>query len=292
MTNEHSGFLLLDKPENWSTFDLIRDLRKKISMRKLGHTGTLDPFATGLVILCLGKATRLSSLLLDQDKEYLAEMELGSRTDTGDISGVTIENKSIPSISDKMFTEAVKEIKNITIQTPPRYSAIKIKGKPAYKLAREGKEFDLTERMVKIHSFEICSFQNNVIVYRTKVSKGTYIRTLTEDFAELLGSVAFTRALRRISIGNIDVGQAVRPEEINETNWQDYLIPINTILRDYPHIILSGDQLALFFNGNKILLPPAEYPSEVLVFNASDKKECIGWGIIKERVLHPRKVFK
>lgn len=290
--NINSGFILLDKPENWSTFDLIRDLRKKISMRKLGHTGTLDPFATGLVVLCLGKATRLSSLLLDQDKEYLVEMELGSRTDTGDISGVTIEKKDIPPLSDRMISDAVDEIKNITVQTPPRYSAIKIKGKPAYKLAREGKEFDLAERMVKIHSFEISSFQSNIIIYRTRVSKGTYIRTLSETFAGLLGSIAYTRTLRRTSIGNINVGQAVRPEEINETNWQEYLIPINTILQDYPHINLSGEQIALFFNGNKILLPPADYPSEVLVFNASDKNECIGWGIMKERVLYPRKVFK
>ena len=291
--NETSGFLLLDKPEGWSTFDLIRDIRKKSGMRKFGHTGTLDPFATGLVILCAGNFTRLSSLLLGKEKEYLVEMELGVKRDSGDVTGEIIEEKESPQLNEEKLLQGVSSILKITSQKPPRFSAVKVNGKRAYKLARMGEEFELAAKEIRVHSFEICSYQNNLIKYRTLVSKGTYIRTLTETFAEFLGTLAYTKSLRRMAIGKIPVTEAIIPGNINEENWRSFLQPVEKILQDYPEIILNEQQSRAFIHGQKISLSGKENDGEYLIFATDNDKdrEFLGSGLLNEGLLHPRKVL-
>ncbi|MBW6516147.1 MAG: tRNA pseudouridine(55) synthase TruB [Candidatus Cloacimonetes bacterium] len=288
-----SGFMLLDKPEEWTTFDLIRDLRKKSGIKKIGHTGTLDPFATGLVILTIGKITRLSSLLLGLDKDYLVEIELGLRKDTGDITGNTIETGEIPDLTEQKIREISKLILETTSQIPPNYSAVKVNGKRAYKLAREGKDFTLTEKTIQIHTFEICSVKEGIITYKTKVSKGTYIRALTETFAEMLGTIAYTRSLQRTKIGHLTVEDAISPLNISETNWQDYLKSVPQVLPSYQSIRLDSKQIIHFLHGQTITLQESGMTGEVLVYGLSenDLENCLGIGIIKDCVLHPQKVL-
>jgi tRNA pseudouridine55 synthase len=292
----NSGFLLLDKPSGFTSFDLIRDLRKKSGLRKIGHTGTLDPFATGLSILCLGKTTRLSSFLLGQNKVYQAEIELGRKTDTGDVTGEMIAEKEIPSLSSETVSHAAREMLNLRLQLPPRYSAVKVSGKPAYKMARKGESFSLQEKNIRIYSFEISAIVDNIISYRAEVSKGTYIRTLSETFAETLGTVAYTRALRRLAIGRLSVSEAVPPAEITSENWQSHLKPISSVLGDYPHLLLNPEECESFLHGRRIVRDKEETEGEFLVYGVAgdikkDNPECLGWGILRDRVLSPKIVL-
>lgn len=312
-----SGFLLVNKPENWTTFTLIRDLRKKSGFRKIGHTGTLDPFATGLVILCVGNTTRLSDLVTGQDKEYLVEIELGKKSDTGDSTGSIIEEKGIPSLNDSKIAKAAESMLEIESQVPPRFSAIKINGQPAYKRARKGEDFRLQPRKITVHSFSISSCSDKRIVYRTRVSKGTYIRTLTEVFAERLGTVAFTSSLCRTAIGRISLEAAVSPADYHQENWQEYLKPIREILSDYQTVNLSRKQACHFLNGKSVNLSLLNAFGGHLVFIGQDiinslpedgetedkaaeepesyivpkENDCLGWGIVDKGILYPKIVI-
>ncbi len=311
-----SGFFFLDKPKGWSTFDLIRDLRKKTSQRKIGHTGTLDPFATGLVILCLNKATRLSNLLTLSDKEYVAEIVLGFKTDTKDTEGQIISEAPIPILNDKLVTEATRKTLLLTEQIPPAYSAVKIDGKPSYQYARKGEEKEHKARVIKVFSFDtISTLQDkipcNSLIYRSKVSKGTYIRVLTEQFAEILGTIAYTKELRRVKVGTHSIKDAVTPEQITPDNWQNFLRPIHSVFADFPSVHITEKGSKAFVNGNRVLLSSAlsasiiikstnnelfdiDYFSqasglEALVYNRDNN--TLGLGIIERGYLKPKLVF-
>jgi tRNA pseudouridine55 synthase len=288
-----SGFLLLDKPEGWTTFDLIRDLRKKSGIKKIGHTGTLDPFATGLVILCIGKATRLSSLILAEDKEYLATIELGKMTESGDSTGNLIKSEELPNITEEIINESVAKTLKLTSQVPPQHSAVKINGKPAYKYARKGISLELEERAIKVYDFSIISMSDNFITYRTKVSKGTYVRSLTESFAEYMGTIAYTKELCRLSIGKIDLEEAVHPDSIDSSNWKDYLRSVSDVLSDYPTCYLNDKQSLLFTQGQKIFVENhIQEMEEVLVYQSSSPTPTfIGTASISNNILKPTRVL-
>lgn len=288
-----SGFLLLDKPEGWTTFDLIRDLRKKSGIKKIGHTGTLDPFATGLVILCIDKATRLSSLILAEDKEYLATIELGKMTESGDSTGNLTKSEKIPKITEEIINEAVAKTLKLTSQVPPQHSAIKIDGKPAYKYARKGISIELAERTIQVYDFSIISMNDNLITYRTKVSKGTYIRSLTESFAEYMGTIAYTKELRRLSIGKISIEKAIQPDKIDSSNWKDYLRSASDVLSDYPTYYLDDKQSLLFTQGQKILVEnQIQEAEEILVYQSSvPTSKFIGTASISNNTLKPTRVL-
>jgi len=316
--NDVSGFFYLDKPEDCTSFDLIRSLRKITSQKKFGHTGTLDPFASGLIILCLNKATKLSSLIINSDKEYLVQMELGTKTDTGDRDGNILLVKEPPILSEEQVFKAASKIKELKTQIPPQYSAKKIQGKAAYKYAREGKEVFLKEKNISIHDFNIISVSGNSIVYRAKVSKGTYVRTLSETFAEYLGTIAYTTNLRRLSVGNITINKAVKLEAVTPDNWQDYLVPISQYNWDIPHLNLEESEARAFLNGSSITLNEKQLEELVEIlqldgdFNlntemhklnankivaylksnkTSGENECLGIASIKNGVLYPKRVL-
>ena len=282
------GVIIIDKPPNITSFDVVKKLRKITGIRKIGHTGTLDPFATGLMQLCIGKATRVVSKLTEEDKTYLATCQLGIQTDTGDLTDEIIKQEEPPGITKEDLNNMIPEIMKITSQIPHKFSAVKVDGKRAYELARQKKEVNLKSRPIKILGFSIENFENNKLIYQAQVSKGTYIRVLSETIAEKLGTIGTTIALRRTKIGKIDLSKAIRLEDLNSSNWKEHLVPLTQIFSSYAKIHIDTEQKELFRNGGNVNISLND-EDEVIVLDNDDK--CIGFGYIKEGSLKPKIVF-
>jgi tRNA pseudouridine55 synthase len=216
------GILLVDKPAGWTSFDVVNYVRrivataegKKPKAIKVGHTGTLDPFATGLLVLLIGKEyTKRAAELAKLDKTYEVTMKLGQTSTTGDPEGeITATSDTIPTL--KALQEAVEQFRGPIQQTPPAYSAIKINGQRAYKLARAGKSVAIEPRQVTINSLEITNYQYPEVQFTTEVSSGTYVRALVEDIGAVIGTGAYTTALRRISISRYSLRKALAVDSI------------------------------------------------------------------------------
>src|SRR6185503_16521038 len=215
------GILLIDKPSGITSHKVVEIIRKKLGVKKVGHAGTLDPLATGLLVIMLGKATKLSNQLVSQSKTYEVEMKLFLETNTGDITG-----KIIKSEKERIFTEnQIQTVFNFFNdyeywQKPPIYSAIKIGGRKLYQYARQGISIEVPPRLVKIEKLKLLSYspQEAKINFVVKCSKGTYIRSLVKDIAEKLKTITTVNQLRRISSGKFHVNQAIKLEEMNEEN--------------------------------------------------------------------------
>jgi tRNA pseudouridine55 synthase len=248
-----NSFLLIDKPAGISSFDVIRRLRKITGIRKIGHAGTLDPFATGLLICAIGQYTRLLKYAEAQSKCYEASLLLGKASSTGDPEG-EISAAKIPNISEQDLLglkDKVLALKELKI---PLYSAIKIEGKRAYQYAREGEILQMPMRKVDIYDFEILDeLQADTLRYRVKVSKGTYIRALSEYIASELGTIGMTTALRRTEIGEITVSKAYSLPEL-ESDWQKAICPVQEILATLPALELSETQAQDFEHGRRFSL--------------------------------------
>ncbi|MFA6338772.1 MAG: tRNA pseudouridine(55) synthase TruB [Candidatus Paceibacterota bacterium] len=214
MTEE---LLLIDKPKGITSFDVIRILRKKLKVRKMGHAGTLDPNATGLLLIGVGNGTKKLHELLGMSKEYIAEILLGIKTSTGDICGEVIESKPVTNISLEKIKEILKSLEGEIEIRVPIYSAIKIKGKPLYKYARQKEEIEPPKKIMTVLNAQLLNFdpENNLVEISFKVKSGTYIRSITEEFGERLETVATLNNLRRISIGNFSVNSAKSLDSIN-----------------------------------------------------------------------------
>ena len=282
------GVMLIDKPPNITSFDVVRELRKITGIKKIGHTGTLDPFATGLLQLCIGKATRVVSKLTENDKTYLATCQLGIQTDTGDLTGNIVKQEEPPNITEEDLNNIIPEILKITSQIPHKFSAVKVNGKRAYELARQKKEVVLQSRPIKILGFSIENFEDNKLTYKAHVSKGTYIRVLSETIAEKLGTIGTTISLRRTKIGEVDLNSAVKLDDLNSSNWKDYLIPLTRIFSSYVKVHLKLEQKELFRNGVNVKIQLND-EDEVIVLDNVDI--CVGFGYIKEGSLNPQIVF-
>jgi len=191
----------LDKPSGLTSNQTLTQIKRKFKIKKMGHIGTLDPFATGVLPIFIDEATKLIPYLDDSKKTYRAILSLGKSTDTLDSTGLVIEEKKVPEISEKQILETLRWFVGYRKQTPPRYSAVKIKGKPLYRYAREGQEVKVEPRDIHIYSLKLLSFENNQIFFETEVSRGTYIRVLGEEIAQSLGSVGHLSDLRRIQSG-------------------------------------------------------------------------------------------
>lgn len=219
MIESFSGFFAVNKPVGISTFDIIRIIKKNTGLKKLGHSGTLDPFAQGLVVVLVGKMTKLFDYFATLPKTYIATAELGRTTDTLDITGTFTsdngEQIDLPSL--KTLSGACKEFTGIIKQRPPIYSAIHVGGKRAYQLAREGLTPVLPEKEKTIHSIEILNYENNSFRFETTCSSGTYIRVLAADIAEKCGTKAYLQKLERTSIGGFSLENALPPEDITES---------------------------------------------------------------------------
>ena len=240
--------LVVNKPSGYTSRDVVNKLTKIFHEKRIGHTGTLDPMATGVLVVCIGKYTKLNLELTSLEKEYTATMKLGIETDTLDITGnitKTLDKKIKLDQIQKVFSEFPHEY----LQSVPKYSAVKINGKKLYEYARENTEIKLPKRMVKIYSLELMSYENNIIKFKTKVSKGTYIRSLIRDIANLLGTVAVMESLIRTKQGNFSLEDSYNLESIENNEFE--FIPLTKAL-DYK--VLDGNlNKRKYLNGNKVL---------------------------------------
>ena len=284
-----SGFIIIDKPEGISSFDVIRKIRRITGIRKFGHTGTLDPFATGILPLLFGKYTRLAQYISHLDKTYEVTMRLGIKTDTADITGNVVEENS-GNISE-IDTMVLKNfVESISSQVPPKYSAIKINGKAAYKYARENKTVEIPERDIKIYSFEVNSFDFPYLKYTASVSKGTYIRSISESIGEFLGLPATTTALRRTVVGDINISASVKLEDMTPDNWEQFL----TNPADYMPSLgkLSGGEADLekLRFGQKISVSALDKNYSRHAILDKNNQVC-AVGVVKDSVFKPEMVF-
>ncbi len=208
------GVYLINKPAGVTSRDVVNELSRRLGTKKIGHVGTLDPFATGLLIVVVGKATKIAPFLETLDKYYIATLKLGVKTDTLDLTGKIITTKSVPELTKENIRNVLKSFVGKLEQIPPMYSAIKYNGVPLYKIARTNKEIPRKTRTIDIHKVRLISINNDEIRFSVLCSKGTYIRTLGEQFAEKLGTVGHLVALKRTKIGNFNLKQASRPSKI------------------------------------------------------------------------------
>lgn len=212
---EEGRVLLINKPLQWTSFDVVNKLRYKLKMKKIGHAGTLDPLATGLLIICTGKFTKRIEEFMGLEKEYTGKFVLGQTTPSYDLETEVSKAKDISHITPEMIFDATKPLTGTISQLPPAHSAIRIGGKRAYEFARKGQEVELKPREVEVREFEITSIQLPQVSFRISCSKGTYIRSMARDFGELLGVGAYMSELCRTRIGSYELKDALRIEEVD-----------------------------------------------------------------------------
>jgi tRNA pseudouridine55 synthase len=208
-TFEEGRVILIDKPLHWTSFDVVRKIRNLIKIKKVGHAGTLDPLATGLLIVCIGKFTKKINQFMAQEKEYTGQIILGAVTPTYDLESEPRDFKSIDGITPKLIAEAAQNFIGEILQTPPIHSAIKQKGKPVYLQARKGIDVIIEPRKISIKSFEITAIEMPVVSFKVVCSTGTYIRSLANDFGAALGCGGYLSELRRTRIGNFTAEDAM-----------------------------------------------------------------------------------
>ncbi|MDR0832083.1 MAG: tRNA pseudouridine(55) synthase TruB [Bacillales bacterium] len=253
-----NGFLLYYKEKGITSFQAIKEVAHILNVEKVGHCGTLDPFAEGLLIILLGKATKVSQFLVSEDKKYLATLKLGLLTDTLDITGQIIKEEPFLDVTVEKIKTVFNSFKGEIYQTPPMYSALKVKGQKLYELARKNIEIELEKRKVTIFDLELISFKNDLITFSVHCSKGTYIRSLARDIAEQLKTVGILSELKRISIGKYETENAYTLKDLKDNN---YLIR-KTIeaLDNYQKVVLNKKEEIDIKNG------------KVFVFDSSEEK--------------------
>ncbi|MDQ2718711.1 MAG: tRNA pseudouridine(55) synthase TruB [Bacteroidota bacterium] len=215
-TFEEGRVLLIDKPLDWTSFDVVRKIRNTLKIKKVGHAGTLDPLATGLLIVCTGKFTKKINEYMAQEKEYTGIITLGAVTPTYDLESEPENIKCLDRITDDLIRETTKQFIGEILQTPPIHSAIKQNGKPVYLLARKGIDVILEPRKISVHEFEITNIELPEIAFKVVCTTGTYIRSLANDFGQALGCGGYLSKLRRTRIGNYKVENAISPEHFTK----------------------------------------------------------------------------
>ena len=251
------GILIINKPKQYTSHDVVAKV-KKICGEKVGHTGTLDPMATGVLPLLLGQGTKLSKYLINHDKTYIATIQLGKKTDTLDSEGSILEERIVDGkLFNKENVQRVLECQiGKQIQTPPIYSAIKVNGKKLYEYARKGVEVEIPKREIEIYNIELLDIneKDKTIEFRVHCSKGTYIRTLCENIAEKLGTIGYMKELNRVQVGQFNLNQAITVEELeknkeNEKFLNQHLITVQNFFEKYSIVELKEEKLKLFLNG-------------------------------------------
>ena len=251
------GVLILDKPLGLTSDDALQNRRRLFSAAKGGHTGTLDPLATGLLPLCFGEATKFSADLLDADKTYEAVVRLGVCTDTGDAEGAVIGTAAVDVAEDDVF-RVLPQFTGVIRQVPPMHSALKRNGRPLYELARQGIEIERESRIVTIHAIDCLGFGGDRLTLRVACSKGTYIRVLVADIGQALGCGAHLAGLRRTRVGDLGLDSAVtlpQLEALGEVGRAGCLRPVDALLRSLPAVALQGEAAERFRHGNPVDLP-------------------------------------
>ena len=246
-----SGSLLINKEIGLTSRQEVNNISHRLGEKKAGHIGTLDPFADGLLIVLLGSSTKISPFLEVMDKTYIATLKLGSKTNTGDLTGEVVETKEIPELTKEQISKVLQGFLGKNAQIPPIFSALKVNGQPMYKYARKGIEIERKPREIEIYKIYLVSYEKDEITFLAKVSKGTYVRTLGEDIAEKLGTVGHLSKLTRIEIGPYSLKDAKKSSEITE----DDLIPISKMLAHLKTFEVEGDLAKKALNGMHFRLP-------------------------------------
>ena len=245
-----NGSLLINKEIGLTSRQEVNNISHAFNEKKVGHIGTLDPFADGLLIINLGSSTKIAPFLEVMDKGYIATLKLGEKTDTGDLTGNVIETKEIPVLKKENIQDLLGKMVGEHEQIPPMYSAVKINGKQLYKYAREGKTLERKARLINIYDIKLLSFSSNLVVFYAKVSKGTHIRTLGEEIAEKLGTLGHLTKLTRVEVGPYKLEDSVSSENAKESN----LISIEKMLAHIPTILVENELEKMALNGMHIRL--------------------------------------
>ena len=280
------GILLINKEKNYTSHDVVA-IVKKIFKEKVGHTGTLDPNATGVLPLLIGKGTKLSKYLINHDKEYEAVLKLGIKTDTLDADGNIIEQKNTKKLEIEKIQEVLKNMCGVQQQIPPMYSAIKINGKKLYQYARNNEKIEVQPRKIEIYNISLENYnaEEHEITFKISCSKGTYIRTVCEQIAKELDTIGYMKELNRIKVGEFLLEDAVTLDELknnssNENYLKEHMITFEDILSKYPKIELKQDDIVKFLNGVKL-----KYMLEDNIYRVYNKNELVGTGIISSHIL-------
>ena len=280
-----NGILIVNKPLNYTSHDIVYKV-KKITGMKVGHTGTLDPMATGVLPILIGKGTLCSKYLINHDKIYNVKLQLGTKTDTADSEGNIIEQKEIKEemLSQNIVEKALNDFIGKQKQIPPIYSAIKVNGKKLYEYARKGETVEIKPRQIEIYDIKLLRIdeENKQIEFCVKCSKGTYIRSLCEDISAKLDTVGYMIGLDRIQVGEFNIKQAISIEELENNNEiiKDKIITVEELFRNLDKIELDKRKLELFLNG--VQLSNSNIDG---IYRIYSKENFIGIGIVKNKLL-------
>jgi len=292
--NVVSGVLVVDKPIGMTSHDVVQVIRKGTGIRRAGHTGTLDPRASGVLVILIGPAVRLSEYVSASDKRYQATIRLGSSTDTYDSEGEITDSFEDIDITEEQFDDVLQEFVGEMEQVPPPYSAVKVKGRKAYEMARKGEEVDLEPRIINVYSLEVLEWAPPEAVIDVYCSSGTYVRSLANDLGKKLGTGAHLVGLRRTKSGRFTLRDAVPLRRLQEAfdagDWYRHLIPAAEALSDWPMIELDGDQMELVRHGHRV---PAEPGIKGWARGVSQQGDLVALLELDEEQgeWQPRKVF-
>lgn len=275
------GIIVINKEKGYTSHDVVANLKKKLNISKVGHTGTLDPNATGVLPILIGKGTKFSKYLINHDKTYKAQIELGKKTDTADVEGNVIEEKPVDiEFIKQNLVQVLESFIGKQEQVPPMYSAIKKNGKKLYEYARKGEKIEVEPRKIEIYKIELVKYNEKNIEFIVSCSKGTYIRSLCEDIAEKLNTVGYMKNLERLQVGEFSIEKSVLIDDVNTENIEKYLYTLEDILKDTPNLNLNPKKLKLFLNGVQLTVKEAEGLYKIYVNN-----KFIGTGTVKKNLL-------
>lgn len=281
--NNMDGIIVVNKPKGCTSHDIVYKV-KKITNSKVGHTGTLDPMATGVLPLLIGKGTLCSKYLINHDKIYQAKIQLGQKTDTADAEGEVVEEQEVGNLSEV----GIKQILNTFIgkqeQMPPMYSAIKVNGKKLYEYARKGQTVEIQPRQIEIYDIKLMELnkENNQLQFQVSCSKGTYIRSLCEDIAKRLGTVGYMCELNRVQVGDFNISNSVTVEELQENidEVDRHLISLERLFENNPSINLNSRKLQLFLNGVQLTVQETDG-----VYKVYFENKFVGIGVVNNGLL-------
>ena len=299
MSTRIDGVVLLDKPAGMSSQGAVTAVKRAFNAEKAGHTGTLDPMATGLLPICLGEATKYSQDLLEADKTYIAQVKFGSRTDTGDAEGLVIEESPLPAFENpaalqKALDALLPKFSGSITQVPPMYSALKRDGKPLYEYARAGVELERTPREITIHKIRWTNIQWPEATLEVSCSKGTYIRVLAEDIGNTLGCGAHLVGLRRTEVGHLSLEHSFTIESIQNAlhDSSSYILPVDALLQTLPHLTVDEQQAKRLEMGQRVPLNLPSIEALVRIYRATAAPHnFIGTADWRSGVLHPKRLI-
>ena len=280
-----TGMVIINKEKGDTSQMVVTKLKRKLQIKKAGHIGTLDPLATGVLPILVGEATKLSKYLIEHDKTYDATIQLGIQTDTGDEEGKIIQEAEVGAFDAQKVATVLAQMQGKQKQTPPLYSAVKIKGKKLYEYARQGEKVDIPAREIEIYAIELKKWdeEKKQISFEVSCSKGTYIRVLCETIAQKLGTVGYMKALQRIKVDAFSIQDAVLLEDLREED----LISVEELCKNYEKLELNQRKLELFLNGVKLTVSVEDG-----IYRIYCQKDFVGLGVVKDQLLKRDVVIK